>query len=120
MQFSKFALATAILTAPTAGAFANDADFVLRNKTGYQIDEVYVAASASKNWGKDIMGSGALGDGEKVTIVFPNRNGVCSFDIQVKYSDGDTAAWSEVDLCKYETITLFWDKKNQVTKAVGD
>ena len=44
-------------------AFANDADFVLRNKTGYQIDEVYVAPSASKNWGNDIMGTGALGSG---------------------------------------------------------
>ena len=120
MHFQKLLLTTIVLTATATGAFAGDADFALRNKTGYQIDEVYVAPSASKNWGKDIMGTGALGDGEKVKIVFPHGNGVCSFDIQVKYNDGDTAAWTEVDLCKYETITLFWDKKNQVTKAVGE
>lgn len=120
MQFVQPTLAMIALLFAAGPAFANDADFVLRNKTGYQIDEVYVAPSASKNWGNDIMGTGALGDGEKVKIVFPHGNGVCSFDIQVKYNDGDKAAWSGVDLCKYETITLFWDKKTQETKAVGE
>ena len=120
MQFLKLLFTTMLLMPAAAGAFASDADFVLKNKTGYQIDEVYVAPHSSKNWGKDIMGSGSLGDGEKVKIVFPHGNGACSFDLQVKYNDGDTAAWSDVDLCKYETITLFWDKKNQETKAVGE
>ncbi|HZQ00260.1 MAG TPA: hypothetical protein VFB13_12020 [Reyranella sp.] len=103
-----------------ASAFANDADFVLKNKTGYQIDEVYISLPSSKNWGPDIMGTHSLGDGEKVKITFPHGNGACKFDIKVKYNDGDASEWSAVDLCEYETITLYWDKKAQQTRAVGE
>ena len=120
MQLPKFLLSTVLVMLTAFSAFANDADFVLKNKTGYQIDEVYVAPSSSKNWGRDIMGSGALGDGEQVKIVFPHGNGACLFDIKVKYEDGSDASWAGVDLCKWEAISLFWDKKSQVTKAVGE
>ncbi len=114
------AVSVATIASPTPSR-ANDADFALRNKTGYQIDEVYVSARSSKNWGNDIMGSGALGDGEKVNIVFPHGSGACNFDLKVKYhDDGSTAEWSDVNLCQYETITLFWDRKNEVTRAVGE
>ena len=99
-------------------AFANDADFKMVNKTGYQIDSVYVSRASSDNWGKDIMGKDALGDGESVNITFPHGGSACKFDIKVKYEDGDTAEWSEVDLCQYETISLFWDGKK--TRAVGE
>jgi hypothetical protein len=106
--------------AMAGAAFANDADFTLKNKTGYQIDEVYVSPESAKNWGSDIMGKGALADGEAVKISFPHGNGACSFDLQVKYNDGSKAEWNGVDLCKYEAISLFWDKSAQVTRAVGE
>jgi hypothetical protein len=112
--------AAAVLGAPVAG-LASDADFVLKNRTGYQIDEVYVSGHASKSWGKDIMGRGALADGEDVTIVFPHGGGACRFDIKVKYHyDGSTAEWGDVNLCEYLAISLFWDSKGQVTRAVGE
>jgi hypothetical protein len=101
-----------------ASAQASDADFKMVNKTGYQIDNVYVGASASSSWGNDIMGRDALGDGEEVNITFPHTSSACTFDIRVKYHDGDTAEWSGVDLCKWEKISLFWDGK--VTRAVGE
>ena len=50
MQLLKLLFATTLLMLAAAGAFASDADFVLKNKTGYQINEVYVAPSSSKNW----------------------------------------------------------------------
>ena len=112
-------VAAASFAAPSA-AFANDADFILKNRTGYQIDEVYVSRHSSDSWGKDIMGSGSLENGRTVKITFPHGNGACHFDIKVKYEDGDKAEWGNVDLCQYEAITLFWDQKNQVTRAEGE
>ena len=120
MRLLNLLLPAVLVTFATTNAFASDADFVLKNKTGYQIDEVYVGPVSSKSWGKDIMGTGSLGDGEQVKIVFPHGNGACMFDIKVKYSDGSEASWSEVDLCKWEAISLFWDKNAQVTRAVGE
>jgi len=64
------------------------------------------------------MGKDALPNGETVNITFPHTTTACSYDIKVKYNDGDTAEWSGVDLCKWEKISLFWDGK--VTRAVGE
>ena len=99
---------------------ASDADFTLKNSTGYQIDEVYVSPHSSKNWGRDIMGQDSLGNAESVRITFPHGNGACQFDIQVKYHDGDQAEWDDVNLCNYDTITLFWDSTNHTTRAIGE
>ncbi len=38
----------------------------------------------------------------------------------MKYHDGDTAEWDDVNLCNYDAISLFWDQKNQTTRAVGE
>ena len=119
MRLARLPLAALSLFAMLAtSAFANDADFKMVNKTGYPIDSVYVSRASSDSWGKDIMGRGALGDGEAVNITFPHGGSACKFDIKVKYNDGDTAEWSNVDLCEYETISLFWDGKQ--TRAVGE
>jgi hypothetical protein len=119
MTLNKLPLAALCLFATLAtSALANDADFKMVNKTGYQIDSVFVSRASSDNWGKDIMGKDALGDGESVNITFPHGGSACKFDIKVEYKDGDSAEWSDVDLCQYETISLFWDGKK--TRAVGE
>jgi hypothetical protein len=111
------------LTFATGLAFAmpvlaSDADFKLVNKTGYQIDSVYVSPASSDSWGADIMGKDAVPDGAAVNITFPHSGKACKFDIRVTYNDGDKAEWSAIDLCQYETISLFWDGKT--TRAVGE
>ena len=121
MRLHALPLAASLLLSTLGFARASDADFTLKNKTGYQIDEVYVSRHSSANWGQDRMGDDALADGESVDVVFPHGGSACKFDIKVKYSDDDsTAEWSNVDLCQYDTITLFWDNKSKVTRAVGE
>ncbi len=110
--------AAGLLTASVGAALANDADFKLMNKTGYQIDEVYVSIAGAKSWGADIMGPNAIANGSGVDITFPRNGTACQFDIKVKYNDGDTAEWGNVNLCQYNTISLFWDGKQ--TRAVGE
>ena len=112
---------TAILLASTGfPALAGEQDFKLINKTGYQIDEVYVGPVSSDDWGDDIMGKGSLADSSTVAISFNAPSNVCKWDMKVKYSDGDTAQWTNINLCNISTITLFWDKKNQTTRAVSE
>lgn len=119
MKFTKLPLAALCLFATLGtAAFANDADFKMVNRTDYQIDSVYVSRASSNSWGGDIIGKGALGDGKSVNITFPHGGSACKFDIKVKYNDGDTAEWGGVDLCEYETISLYWDGKQ--TRAVGE
>ena len=100
------------------GAIASEADFKLVNRTGYRVDNVYVSPASAKSWGRDILGRDTLDDGETVTVTFPHTSSACRFDIKVKYHDGDTAEWGNVDLCQYEQITIYWDGTN--TRAVGE
>ena len=120
MHFLKILFAATFAMPVATGAFANDADFKLKNRTGYQIDEVYVAAHSSNRWGRDIMGKQTLEDGHNLSVTFPHGNGACDFDIKVKYDDDTTAEWRDIDLCKYEAVSLYWDAKKQATRAVGE
>jgi len=111
------ALATAGMAIP---AWAGDQDFTLANRTGYQIDEVYVSRTTSRNWGGDIMGSDALENGRNVNVTFNAPDKVCNWDLKVKYSDGDEATWKSLNLCNITKVTLYWDKKNEATRAVTE
>lgn len=111
-------LAATLLAGFAAPAFAANQDFQLINKTGYQIDEVYVGPVSSDNWGDDVMGKGSLGDGENVNITFTAPARVCRWDLKVKYNDGDTAEWRNLNLCSINSISLFWDKNKNATRAV--
>ena len=101
-------------------AWAGEQDFKLVNKTGYQIDEVYLGPVSSDRWGEDVMGNGALGDRETVDITFTAPAKVCKWDMKVKYNDGDTAEWRNLNLCNISTISLFWDRKAGTTRAVTE
>ncbi len=108
---------TACLTLSSV-AFAGDADFKLVNRTGYQVDHVYVSATTTKSWGNDILGQDTLGDGDSVRITFPRHSTACYFDIKVVYHDSDTAEWKNVNLCQYDQISIYWE--GGTTRAVGE
>ena len=118
----RLVLTAAFMLAATVSlpAFAGDQDFKLVNRTGYQIDEVYVSRSSSKNWGRDMMGSDALADRESVNLSFNAPDSVCDWDMRVKYNDGDSSEWSNLNLCKIEKVTLYWDRKAGTTRAVTE
>ena len=104
-------------------AAAQDAkqDFRLVNKTGYELKALFVAPSKSDNWEDDILGQDVLSDGQAVNIHFNPKTQTCQYDLKVVYTDDDSSAvWQKIDLCTVEKITIFYDRKNDVTKATFD
>ena len=101
-------------------ALAGQQDFALVNRTGYQIDEVYVSESSSRRWGDDVMGKDTLDDGQTVNITFTAPGNSCRWDLKVKYNDGDEATWQNLNLCNISKVSLFWDRKNQTTRATTE
>ncbi len=110
----------AAFSAQTGTAHAGQQDFTLNNRTGYQIDEVYVSRSSSRNWGGDVMGADSLDNGRSVNITFSAPDNVCHWDMKVRYNDGDEATWNGLNLCNINKVTLFWDRKTEVTRAVTE
>jgi hypothetical protein len=113
--------AAIVALAGPAGAQEAKQDFKLVNKTGYELKALYVAPSKSDDWEDDILGQEVLGDGEYANVHFSPKIKTCQWDLKVVYSDDDSSAvWSKIDLCNVEKITIFYDRKNDVTKATFD
>jgi hypothetical protein len=104
-----------------AGAQEAKQDFKLVNKTGYELKAIYVSPAKSDDWGDDIMGDQVVGDGMTVNVHFSPKVHTCKWDLKVTYTDDDSnAVWGDIDLCTVEKITIFYDRKSDVTKATFD
>lgn len=120
MKTFVFALTVAAVLSPFA-ATAGDQDFTLVNKTGYQIDEVYVSTPNAKSWGKDIMGDGVLANNAKKVVKFKSSTTACNWQLAVKFEDGSDVEWDDpIDLCTVEKVTLKYNKGTGVTTAVTE
>jgi hypothetical protein len=95
-------------------------DFQLVNRTGYQINEVYVGASASSSWGRDMLGEGVLANQRSLNVRFGRNTQACQWDIKVVYDDGDTSEFRGVDLCRVSKVTLFWNRQANQTRFVTE
>ncbi len=102
-----------------ASAAGMDNDFVLINETGYTLDSVYVSPAKFNDWGEDIMGRDILVDGDEVLITFHSAEGHSIYDLQVIYDDGTAAVWSNLKLPNIETLTIRYDRANDVTTATA-
>jgi hypothetical protein len=95
-------------------------DFELVNKTGYDINEIFVSPTKMKDWGEDIMGRDVLLDGESVDIAFDTEETERKWDIYVTwvgYDEDEDVYWTGFDLSKISKITLYYNNKTGKTWA---
>lgn len=116
-------LALAVMAGAANLALAAEAkqDFTLVNKTGYEIEKVFVSPGKSGDWEEDVLGKDTLDDGESVNIHFKRSAKTCTWDLKVVYSvDSSKAIWYDIDLCSVSKITIRYDKKRDKTTAAFD
>ena len=107
------AVALASIAASTEAFAQAQQNFSLINRTGYQINEVYVSPSASNSWGRDILGDGVMPSGTRRNITFPQRTRACMFDLRVIYADGERGEVREINLCEVSNVTLTWNGRTR-------
>ena len=96
-------------------------DFVLVNKTGYDIAEVHISPSKVDDWEEDVLGDTILTDDESRLIRFKRAGKTCIWDLKVVYDDDDSSAvWDNIDLCRVHKITIRYNRKTDTTSAVFD
>ncbi|MBF0161063.1 MAG: hypothetical protein HQL88_02140 [Magnetococcales bacterium] len=118
MSLRTICLSAVIAAGMSTLAWASaDQDFRLRNATGYTIDKVFVSASHRESWGSDVLGQDVLDDGESVNIRFHRDTETCEWDLQVVYTDGESAYWRDIDLCSVSKITIRWNRSSGDTSA---
>lgn len=111
-------LALAMGAGSAARAAEAKQDFILVNKTGYAISEVYVSPSKSNDWEEDVLGRDTLDDGDTWEIKFHRSVKTCKWDLKVVYQDdGSDAIWDNIDLCSVGKITIHYSRKSNTTSA---
>lgn len=106
----------ALLLAAIGNSFAGNADFILVNKTGYAINEVYISPAQKNNWGSDRLGQNQFLNGQSRTFRFGDTRN-CKQDIKVIFTDGDDIEWEDFNLCELNKITLKYNKKTNEVSA---
>ncbi len=103
-----FFLAALFLSLTTASAFAGAQDFLLVNRTGYDIYAVHLSPSGKKEWEEDVLGAQILANGEALEVKFHQRT-ERYWDMQVKFKDRSGLYWLRLDLMNVKRIALNGD-----------
>ena len=123
MIFKAALSAVALIALLSNSASAGDADFTLTNRTGYDIDSVYVVPSKQRDWGIDRLGKNILADGRSRFIAFNKSGNTCIYDLSVGwvgYSASEDVVWERINLCQINTITLRYNEKTKVTTITAE
>lgn len=93
-------------------------DFLLVNKTGVEINALYITPHNADDWGEDILGVGTLAANDEVEINFSRREKAKLWDLRVEDADGEFIEWESLNLLTISKVTLYY--KNGKATAVVD
>jgi hypothetical protein len=105
-----FSLVSTIKVSAQAGQ-----DFTLVNRTGVQINALYITPHDAEQWGEDILGADSLRDGETLDIKFSRKEQAELWDLRVEDKTGAALEWESLNLLAIDTLTLYY--KNGKTTA---
>ena len=75
------------------------------NYSGRTIKKLYITGSSSGDWGKDILGSSVLSNGDSVNLRY--NDSVRYFDIKIVFMDDDYLTYWKYDYRSVWRVTLF-------------
>jgi hypothetical protein len=113
-------VALALVFGLVASPAAAEEVLKINNRTGYTINEIYIAPAAADNWEEDVMGDQTLETGTSVNIDFSRSVDTCSWDLKAVYEDKTSAVWHKINLCKISSISLYYNADTDVTTAKYD
>lgn len=99
-------LTLSLLFISLSTTFAGKQDFTLINKTGSDINEVYVSPHSSDDWEEDVMGKQTLDKGESVAITFSRASKEKDWDIKVVTKGGKELIFEKLNLLEVSKVTL--------------
>jgi hypothetical protein len=83
-------------------------DFVLVNKTGVEIDKVYISPHDKDDWEEDVLGQDTLPDGQNVEIKFHRDEKAAMWDLRVEDKQGNAIEWENLNLLEISKVTLHY------------
>src|SRR5712664_128588 len=84
-------------------------DFTLLNKTGVEIDKVFISPHDVNEWQEDILGRDTLPDGESVDIKFHRAEKAPHWDLRIEDKKGNSIEWENLNLLEISKVTLYYE-----------
>jgi hypothetical protein len=94
---------------PPAANHSAAQDFTLVNKTGVEIDKVFISPHDVDDWEEDILGRDTLPSGESVDIKFHRAETSPMWDLRIEDSKGNAIEWENLNLLQISKATLFYE-----------
>ena len=115
--FIAFCISTMLLLGNASTGNAADQDFSLVNKTGVEINALFVSPADKNDWGEDILGQDTLPAGQKADISFEPEEEAAKWDLRVQDKEGNAIEWTDLDLTEISTVTLFYEGGKATAKV---
>ncbi len=92
-------------------------DFTVVNRTGVEINALYVTPHNAKDWGEDILGAETLPVNQTLDISFSRKEKAKLWDLRIEDEDGAYIEWDNLNLLTISKVTLFY-KNGKATATV--
>ncbi len=111
MKLGKIGMILGVAASLAAGAsFAADADFMLVNKTGSAIRQVYVSGAQKDQWGDNRIDATSVFENNKLRFVKFSDAAACKRDVKAVFEDASEATWKNIDVCSVDKLSLRYDR----------
>ncbi|RZW46041.1 MAG: hypothetical protein EX263_09455 [Flavobacteriaceae bacterium] len=91
-------------------------NFTVTNNTGVDLQFIHVSESNKNYWGKDLIPDDVFLAGDTFIVSLPiTKYTICAHDMKVTDFEDDYAILEGVNLCKYDKITLYFDRYGTLT-----
>ena len=106
-------LAAQLLALPAWGADTTS-NVTVKNRSDWEVHELYLSPTSEDEWGPDQLGEEVLGTGDSITLT----NVPCNvWDVMVVDEDGDECVIEQVELCAHEAV---WNLTNEELLSCED
>ena len=95
-------------------------DFTIVNKTGYDIEALYIGPSSNKDWTDDmeVLHGKTFTNGSALDITFSPKARAERWDIMVEWEDEyENTEWLNLKLTEITKVTLTYNRKTNETFA---
>ena len=97
-----------LLLANASTSIAGQQDFTIVNKTGVEINALYVSPADKNDWGEDVLGKETLPAGQSAEITFDADEEAEKWDLRVEDKEGNSIEWTDLDLTEISKVTLHY------------
>lgn len=111
-----FAIVATLLFAATAAA-AEQRSFILHNRTGVDIEALFVSPNQVDDWRQSVLDGEPILDGDDAEIVFSRTALAAVWDLKLVDRDGASLVWPRLDLGKHAEFTLRLERGKPVVIA---